>query len=106
MAAGRRTADVPVPGAATHVRYPRLLGVWKARSRRCSAVDGRPRGLHVRQCGGHLPMNTDRPIWRSMLFVPAHVEKFVAAAHTRGADAYLLDLEDSVPLPQKAAARA
>jgi citrate lyase subunit beta/citryl-CoA lyase len=46
------------------------------------------------------------PIWRSMLFVPAHVEKFVAAAHTRGADAYILDLEDSVPLAQKAAARA
>lgn len=48
----------------------------------------------------------ERRIWRSMLFVPAHVDKFVAAAHTRGADAYLLDLEDSVPLPQKAEARA
>lgn len=45
------------------------------------------------------------PIWRSMLFVPAHVDKFVQAAHTRGADAYLLDLEDSVPLAQKAEAR-
>lgn len=46
------------------------------------------------------------PIWRSMLFVPAHVPKFVDAAHTRGADAYLLDLEDSVPLAQKSEARA
>lgn len=46
------------------------------------------------------------PIWRSMLFVPAHVEKFVAAAHTRGADAYLLDLEDSVPTMHKPAARS
>lgn len=51
-------------------------------------------------------MSTPFPIWRSMLFVPAHVEKFVTAAHTRGADAYLLDLEDSVPLAQKAEARA
>lgn len=51
-------------------------------------------------------MSKDLPIWRSMLFVPAHVEKFVAAAHIRGADAYLLDLEDSVPLDQKADARA
>lgn len=46
------------------------------------------------------------PIWRSMLFVPAHVDRFVDAAHTRGADAYLLDLEDSVPLAQKIQARA
>lgn len=45
------------------------------------------------------------PVWRSMLFLPAHIEKFVAKAHTRGADAYILDLEDSVPLPQKAHAR-
>jgi len=46
------------------------------------------------------------PIWRSMLFVPAHVEKYVQAAHTRGADACLLDLEDSVPPAGKAQARA
>lgn len=46
-----------------------------------------------------------RPIWRSMLFVPAHVDRFVARAHERGADAVILDLEDSVPLAQKAQAR-
>ena len=46
------------------------------------------------------------PAWRSALFVPAHVEKFVAKAHTRGADAIILDLEDSVPLAEKARARA
>jgi citrate lyase subunit beta/citryl-CoA lyase len=40
-----------------------------------------------------------------MLFVPAHIEKFVARAYTRGADAYILDLEDSVPLEKKADAR-
>jgi len=44
--------------------------------------------------------------WRSVLFVPAHVERFVTSAATRGADAVQLDLEDSVPSPQKAEARA
>jgi citrate lyase subunit beta / citryl-CoA lyase len=41
-----------------------------------------------------------------MLFLPAHVDKYVDRAHTRGADAYILDLEDSVPAGQKANARA
>ncbi|MDX1452347.1 MAG: CoA ester lyase [Oleiphilaceae bacterium] len=45
------------------------------------------------------------PGWRSALFLPVHIDKFVAKAHTRGADAYILDLEDSVPLAQKAEAR-
>ncbi len=48
---------------------------------------------------------SDLPLWRSLLFVPANVEKFVAKAHTRGADAIILDLEDSVVLAEKAAAR-
>lgn len=46
------------------------------------------------------------PLWRSLLFVPTNVEKFVAKAHTRGADAIILDLEDSVVLAEKASARA
>ena len=47
----------------------------------------------------------DLPLWRSALFVPANVEKFVAKAHARGADAIILDLEDSVILPEKDKAR-
>ncbi|MEW6351471.1 MAG: CoA ester lyase [Thermodesulfobacteriota bacterium] len=43
---------------------------------------------------------------RSMLILPANVRKFVEKACLRGADAVVLDLEDSVPLPEKAAARA
>ena len=43
---------------------------------------------------------------RSMLILPANVQKFVEKAHTRGADAVALDLEDSVPLPEKEAVRA
>ena len=45
------------------------------------------------------------PVWRSLLYMPAHVTRFVDRAHERGADAVLLDLEDSVPPSEKAAAR-
>lgn len=45
-------------------------------------------------------------IWRSMLYVPANVPRFVAKSATAGADAVLLDLEDSVPPDRKAEARA
>ena len=43
---------------------------------------------------------------RSVLFVPLADGRFLEKAHERGADALLLDLEDSVPPAQKAAARA
>ncbi|MFV0490615.1 MAG: HpcH/HpaI aldolase/citrate lyase family protein [Pseudorhodobacter sp.] len=43
---------------------------------------------------------------RSLLYVPAHVRRFVAKAHERGADAVILDLEDAVPEGEKDAARA
>ena len=49
---------------------------------------------------------TAAPLWRSMLFVPATAERFVAKAHTRGADAIIIDLEDSIAPGQKEAARA
>lgn len=45
------------------------------------------------------------PLWRSMLFVPANVPKYISRAHERGADAIILDLEDSVPPGEKASAR-
>jgi citrate lyase subunit beta/citryl-CoA lyase len=51
-------------------------------------------------------MTTAPPRWRSLMFVPAHVERFVAKAHLRGADAVILDLEDAVPAAEKPAARA
>lgn len=43
---------------------------------------------------------------RSLLYVPAHAERFLAKAHERGADAIILDLEDAVPPDAKDAARA
>ncbi|RWQ32468.1 CoA ester lyase [Mesorhizobium sp.] len=45
------------------------------------------------------------PRWRSLLFVPSHVPRFVEAAHERGADGIILDLEDSVPQDQKGESR-
>lgn len=45
------------------------------------------------------------PALRSVLFVPLADERFLAKAHERGADALLLDLEDSVPLAYKREAR-
>jgi len=44
--------------------------------------------------------------WRSLLFIPAGAERFVAKAHTRGADVIILDLEDSIPPSEQEAARA
>ena len=44
--------------------------------------------------------------WRSMLFVPAAAPQRWQKAHTRGADAIIVDLEDSTQPEAKAAARA
>ena len=50
-------------------------------------------------------MKSDLPVWRSLLYVPVNVEKYVEKAHTRGADCIQLDLEDSVPPSEKDHAR-
>ena len=50
-------------------------------------------------------MKPNLPVWRSLLYVPVNVEKFVEKAHTRGADVLQLDLEDAVPPAEKANAR-
>jgi citrate lyase subunit beta/citryl-CoA lyase len=51
-------------------------------------------------------MRPDLPAWRSLLYVPVTERRFVEKAHTRGADAIILDLEDAVAPSAKAAARA
>jgi citrate lyase subunit beta/citryl-CoA lyase len=50
---------------------------------------------------------TDRklPVWRSALYVPANVPRFIDGAHKRGADAIIVDLEDSVPIAERPSAR-
>jgi len=45
------------------------------------------------------------PLWRSLLYMPANNEKFLAKAQSRGADAIILDLEDSVAPDDKLKAR-
>ena len=45
------------------------------------------------------------PVWRSMLYVPVNVDRFVEKAPTSGADAIILDLEDAVTMEEKANAR-
>lgn len=46
------------------------------------------------------------PVWRSILYVPGNVPRFIDRAHERGADCVLVDLEDSVTAAEKARARA
>ena len=43
---------------------------------------------------------------RSLLYVPASSERFIAKAHDRGADAIILDLENAVVPTEKPSARA
>lgn len=50
-------------------------------------------------------MKRNLPVWRTLLYVPVNVEKYVDKAHTRGADVIQLDLEDAVPHAEKAHAR-
>lgn len=45
------------------------------------------------------------PVWRSLLYVPVNQRRFVDKAHTRGADAIQLDLEDSIAPAEKDDAR-
>ncbi|MBS0526094.1 MAG: CoA ester lyase [Proteobacteria bacterium] len=52
------------------------------------------------------PLPGPLPSWRSLMFVPVTSERFLAKAHERGADAIILDLEDSILPVHKAEARA
>jgi citrate lyase subunit beta/citryl-CoA lyase len=44
-------------------------------------------------------------VWRSLLFVPVTAKRFVDGAARRGADAIILDREDSVAESEKERAR-
>jgi citrate lyase subunit beta/citryl-CoA lyase len=51
-------------------------------------------------------MSRTLPVWRSLLYVPAIQPRFIEKAAERGADAVILDLEDSVPPSEKPRGRA
>jgi citrate lyase subunit beta/citryl-CoA lyase len=65
-----------------------------------TSEEGRPRPADLRR------ERLRGLVRRSALFVPVNVPRFVEKAWTRGADALILDLEDSVPAAEKPAARA
>jgi citrate lyase subunit beta/citryl-CoA lyase len=52
-----------------------------------------------------MTLTAEPPVWRSLLYVPVNVERFVSKAHQRGADGVILDLEDSIPPAEKDDAR-
>src|SRR6185369_2900464 len=58
------------------------------------------------QVSRDMPFRPRPPVWRSILYVPGNVPKFIDKAHERGADCVLVDLEDSVQPAQKPEARA
>ena len=45
------------------------------------------------------------PVWRSLLYVPVINPRFVEKSADSGADGVILDLEDSIPPPDKERAR-
>src|SRR5882724_1413520 len=67
----------------------------------------RRRDRRTAQQEGDMSDATDRtlPVWRSALYVPSNVPKFIDGAYKRGADAIIVDLEDSVPLAERPVAR-
>ena len=52
------------------------------------------------------PFRPRSPVWRSILYVPGNVPKFIDKAHECGADCVLVDLEDSVTVAEKPRAGA
>ena len=50
-------------------------------------------------------LKSKAPLWRSLLYMPANNQNFLAKAQNRGADAIILDLEDSVAPNDKLRAR-
>lgn len=58
-----------------------------------------------RDAAAHPHREFGTPLWRSLLYVPVNVQKFVDRAPRTGADAIQLDLEDSIAASEKDAAR-
>ncbi len=54
---------------------------------------------------GHISERFAAPVMRSVMTVPVIVQRFVQKAPSAGADVICLDLEDSIPPTEKAAAR-
>src|SRR5207302_9642216 len=70
-----------------------------------SSASRRTHGADAISKRGKTRMTRDLPVWRSMLFVPVTQRRFVDGAAKRGADAIILDLEDSVAASERERAR-
>jgi citrate lyase subunit beta / citryl-CoA lyase len=68
------------------------------------AFSGGPRATEPGS-GTSAPSRAERPWLRSLLFVPGHKSEWIRKATGYGADALVIDLEDSVPEDAKAGAR-
>src|SRR6266536_1537634 len=90
---------------AAALRDARRVAPGGAKTRRAHRRNSRRSRLRRRSDRGAAPAGRRRMI-RSLLYVPASSEKFLAHAHERGADALILDLEDAVAPQEKLAARA
>jgi citrate lyase subunit beta/citryl-CoA lyase len=55
--------------------------------------------------GDNMNTSLQQPIWRSLLYVPVNVDRFISKATDRGADGLIIDLEDSIPPDEKEDAR-
>jgi citrate lyase subunit beta/citryl-CoA lyase len=83
-----------------------LEWVILARSETClrrAGFDGPP-VLPAPSPGAHVPRRRDR-LRRSRLYIPGNQPKLMISGGLYGADGLILDLEDSVPPPEKDAAR-
>src|SRR5439155_24591476 len=86
---------------------------WEARPAHAGGASRRTQGASARIARGSIRererpkamTQKNLPVWRSLLFVPVTQERFVAGAARRGADAIILDLEDSVAPSEKERAR-
>lgn len=45
------------------------------------------------------------PLWRSLIYVPGHKDRFLSSDKIQSADGFIVDLEDAVPVNDKIAAR-
>src|SRR5205085_11912906 len=78
----------------------------RAEARRAYRRDPRRGGLRHRRYCQAAPGGCRSMMLRSLLYVPASSDKFLARAHERGADGLILDLEDAVSPAEKPRARA
>jgi hypothetical protein len=88
------------PAACARRRRPSASTTARSSPASATPTSASPRSL--RKASSDMAVHRAR---RSSLILPVNQPRFVEKAYTRGADAIVLDLEDSVPPQEKATAR-